>query len=403
MNTIAVLGTHDTKGSELDFVAQRIREEGFEVLKIDVGTGAEPQGHVDISREQVLSEIKGDDFAGNLDEVAGDRGACVAIMGRAAAKLLPRLIAEKRIDAIISLGGGGGTSIGTAAMRAVPIGIPKLMVSTMASGDTSGFVGTKDIVMMPSIVDVAGLNRVSQMVFSQAAAAICGMARAKFDSGSAKPIIVASMFGNTTQCIEIAKPIFESAGYEVLVFHATGTGGRAMEDLIASGMVSAVFDITTTELADELVGGVLSAGPDRLGAAARAGIPTVIAPGCLDMANFGRRETVPKKFQNRTLYQHNPDVTLLRTSVDECKALGTMLAEKADAYHGPVTMLIPTRAISVISAEGQPFHDPAADTALFDSMGQTKQNVQSIDAEINDRSFAEAAANELLRLVQSAK
>lgn len=396
MKTIAVLGTYDTKGDELEFVANKILNQGCSVLRIDVGTGTRPRVTPEITRDALLAGIDAD-----LSDVAGDRGACVTLMGRAAAAMLPKLAAEGRIDALIALGGGGGTSIATAAMRTLPIGFPKLMVSTVASGDTSGYIGTKDIVMMPSVVDVAGLNRISQLIFTRAAGAICGMAKVDIDAESAKPIIVASMFGNTTRCIEIAKPILESAGYEVLVFHATGTGGRAMEDLIASGMVAGVLDITTTELADELLGGIMSAGPHRLEAAGSAGVPTVIAPGCLDMANFGPRNTVPERYSSRRIYEHNPDNTLVRTTTDESAELGRRLAEKANAYRDNVTLMIPTQAISVISAPGQPFHDPSADRALFDAMCKTDKPIIRIDAEINDDSFASAAANELLRMLQS--
>ncbi|TWT92416.1 Tm-1-like ATP-binding domain-containing protein [Stieleria varia] len=394
MPTIAVLGTYDTKGDELEFVARKIFDSGMSVLRVDVGTGGPPSVTPDIPREQVAGTIDAD-----LQTIAGDRGRCVEAMGRAAAKLLSELVDAGRIDGVISLGGGGGTSIATTAMRALPIGFPKLMVSTMASGDTSVYIGTKDIVMMPSVVDVAGLNRISQVIFSRAAGAICGMVAADVETRSAKPIIVASMFGNTTRCIESARPILESAGYEVLIFHATGTGGRAMEDLIASGMVAGVLDLTTTELADELLGGILSAGPNRLSAAAVAGIPTVIAPGCLDMANFGARDTLPERYEGRVIYQHNPTATLVRTNVEECRALGTRLAQQADRYTGPVTIVIPTRAISVISAAGQAFHDVDADQALFDAIEGSSKPVIRIDAEINDESFAVAAANELLRLL----
>lgn len=393
MQTIAVLGTFDTKGVELEFVADRIRSQGLAALRIDVGTGSQPRVSPDISRDQVLAAIDGD-----LSVVGRDRGASVTLMGRAAAALLPTLAAAGRIDGVISLGGGGGTSIATAAMRALPIGFPKLMVSTVASGDTSSYVGTKDIVMMPSIVDVAGLNRISQLIFSRAAGAICGMVRASVASESAKPVIVASMFGNTTGCIDKAKPILEQAGYEVVVFHATGAGGRAMEDLIASGMVAGVLDITTTELADELLGGIMSAGPTRLSAAGAAGVPTVVAPGCLDMANFGPRDTVPEKYRSRVIYEHNPDNTLVRTTTEESTKLGEMLVAKIDQYPGDVTVMLPTRAISVISAPGGPFHNPQSDQALFNAISKTNKHLIRIDAEINDDAFAEAAAEELLRL-----
>jgi uncharacterized protein (UPF0261 family) len=279
-------------------------------------------------------------------------------MGNAAAIVLAKLHAEGRIDGVISLGGGGGTSICTTAMRALPLGVPKLMVSTLASGTTSQYVGVKDITMMPAIVDVAGLNRISRVVLSRAAGAICGMVETPIPAGDDKPLVVASMFGNTTKCVQTAKEILERAGYEVLVFHATGIGGRAMESLIEARLCAGVLDITTTEWADELVGGILGAGQTRLDAAAQTGTPAIITPGCLDMVNFGGPDTVPARFAGRTFYQHNPQVTLMRTTPSECAELGRILAGKANTSRGPVTVLLPRRAISVISAPGQSFHSP---------------------------------------------
>lgn len=399
MATIAVLGTLDSKGAEHAFVADRIRERGHEVLLIDVGTGADPEITPDFNRFQVAA-------AADLDLhpliERQDRGECVVAMSGAAPVLVAKLAQEGRIDAIISLGGGGGTALATAAMRVLPLGFPKLMVSTLASGNTAHYIGETDIVMMPSIVDVQGLNRVSKGVFARAAGAICGMVEAKVDEADAKPLIVCSMFGNTTDCIDFATPIFEAAGYEVLVFHATGTGGRTMEKLIESGGVAGVFDITTTEWADELCGGTLSAGPTRLEAAGKAGVPAVVAPGCLDMANFGERESVPSKFEGRNFYIHNPQVTLMRTTADECAQLGRILADKVNAYTSPVEIFIPKGGISVISREGQPFHDAAADEALFKSIhDHAKVAVHDHLEDINDKAFAEAAAKRLLELIQS--
>lgn len=400
MSTIAILGTLDTKGDEHGYVADLIRSRGHQTLVIDVGTDRPPRLAPDISREEV-ARIAGLDLAGLLTR--RDRGECVAAMAQAAAAVLTKLQAEGKIDGVISLGGGGGTAIATAGMRALPLGFPKLMVTTLASGNTSQYVGVKDIVMMPAVVDVAGLNRLSRVILARAAGAISGMVEIQPPAAQDKPVIVASMFGNTTKCVERAKTILEEAGYEVLVFAATGMGGRTMESLIESGLVAGVLDITTTEWADELVGGVLNAGPTRLDAAANAGIPTVIAPGCLDMVNFGEPSTVPEKFKGRTFYQHNPQVTLLRTNAEECAELGRIIGEKVSKYKGPVSVMIPMKAISVISAPGQAFHDPAADTALFDAL---RNNVKSgapvvdFDCEINDPEFAEACANALLSLIQ---
>ncbi len=287
--TIAVLGTLDSKGHEHAFVADLIQKKGHEVILIDLGTGGDPQITPDISRFGVAEAI-GLDLQALIDKQ--DRGECVVAMSKAAPVFLAKLAQDGKIDGVISLGGGGGTALGTAAMRALPLGFPKLMVSTLASGNTAHYVGTKDITMMPSIVDVAGLNRISKTIFTRAAGAICGMVEAQITQGDDKPLIVASMFGNTTDCINIASKVLEDAGYEVLIFHATGTGGRTMESLIESGMVTGVLDLTTTEWADELLGATLSAGPDRMDAMAKAQVPSVIAPGCLDMANYGERDTL---------------------------------------------------------------------------------------------------------------
>jgi uncharacterized protein (UPF0261 family) len=411
MATIALLGTMDSKGAEHAFVAARIKERGHQVLIIDVGTLGEPNLQPDITRDEVAR-------AGGIDLAAlqtrQDRGESVAAMSQAAPVLLSKLVAEEKIDGVISLGGGGGTAIATAAMRALPIGFPKVMVSTLASGNTAQYVGVKDIVMFPSIVDVAGLNRISRQILTRAAGAICGMVEVGVPALAGrvgatlkrelqldeKPLIVASMFGNTTQCVQHAQKILEQAGYEVLVFHATGTGGRTMESLIESGMVAGVLDITTTEWADELVGGILSAGETRLEAAARLGVPAIVTPGCLDMVNFGPPETVPARFRGRNFYQHNPQVTLMRTTPEECAQLGRIIAEKLSRSHGPLTVLIPQKAVSVISAPGQKFHDPSADRALFDVLKATLRKdieVIEMDCAINDTPFAEACAHALLR------
>jgi len=400
MPRIAVLGTLDSKGAEHGWIAELIRREGFDVLLIDVGSRGEPALVPDLSAAEVAEE-GGEDWRAVFGRQ--DRGECVALMARAAARTLRRLADEGRIDGVISLGGGGGTAIGTAAMRALPIGFPKVMVSTLASGNVAPYVGTVDIVMVPAIVDVAGLNRISRAIFSQAAGAICGMVRAavagrgEVDEG--RPLIVASMFGNTTDCVDEARGVLEEAGYEVLVFHATGQGGRAMESLIGSGLVAGVLDITATEWADELVGGVLGAGPERHEAAGKHGVPAIVVPGCLDMVNFGAPETVPERFVGRTFYHHNPQVTLMRTDAGECGELGRLLAGKVNHYTAPVTVLLPTRAISVISAAGQPFHDPEADCALFDGMRSSLRAdipVIEMDCEINDPAFARACAGALL-------
>jgi uncharacterized protein (UPF0261 family) len=397
MSTVAVLGTFDTKGQEHAFAAQCIRERGHSVVMIDAGGLGDPQCGADITAEAVAAE-------GGVDLAAlrarGDRGAMVEAMAGAAAVALLRLASEGRIHGVLSLGGSGGTAIGTAAMRALPLGLPKVMVSTVASGNTAPYVGDKDIVMMPSIVDVAGLNSFARSVYRRAAWAMCAMVEAAaVAENAAKPLVVASMFGNTTACVERARQRLEAEGYEVLVFHATGAGGRAMEALIESGAVAGVLDVTTTEWADQLVGGVLGAGPTRLEAAARHGVPAIVTPGCLDMVNFGTPETVPARFAGRTLYRHNPQVTLMRTTAGECAELGRIVAEKVNLSRGPVTVLIPLTAISVVSEPGQPFHDAAADHALFAALRQYLRRdipVIEVDATINDPRFADACATALL-------
>ena len=411
MATIAVLGTLDTKGQEHNFVADQIRQRQHDVLMIDVGMMVADGVAVDISCHQVAAAADVD-LAGLL--LRQDRGECVAAMAKAAPVLLAQLQLDGKIDAVISLGGGGGTAIASAAMRVLPLGFPKLMVSTLASGNTAPYVGTSDLVMMPSIVDVAGLNRVSRMVFKRAATVICAMAESAAGEASQlqkenaddRPLIAASMFGNTTDCVNFAIPPLEAAGYEVLVFHATGIGGRAMEGLIRSGMVVGVLDITTTEWADELAGGVLSAGADRLDATAAANVPSVVVPGCLDMVNFGEPDTVPAIYADRLFYHHNPQVTLMRTNPEECSQLGRILAEKINRYQAPVSVLLPVKAVSVISAPGQPFHDPEADSALFEALTQNlNPNVEllAVHCAINDKVFGQACAQALLRNLQQVK
>ena len=397
MKTIAVLGTLDSKAEEHTYVADIIRSRGHRVLLVDVGCLEPPRVQPDVTREEV-AEAGGVDLAAL--RVRQDRGESVSAMAGAAGKIAEKLAAAGRIHGMISLGGGGGTAIGTAAMRALPVGFPKLMVSTLAAGNTLPYVGTKDIVMFPSIVDVSGLNRISRVLLARAAGAICGMVEVEPEAAEDKPLVVASMFGNTTGCVNAAKKILEDAGYEVLVFHATGIGGRIMESIIESGMVSGVLDVTTTEWADELVGGRLGGGPTRLEAAGKAGVPAVVGPGCLDMVNFGERPTIPEKFADRLFYHHNPQVTLMRTTPEECAELGHILAEKVNHYTAPVTVLLPKGGISVISAPGGVFHDGAADAALFKGIREgLKPSVplQEVEGNINDEAYSRACAEALLR------
>ena len=403
MATVAIVGTFDTKGPDHGFVAAAVRRLGHEPLLIDVGTGGAASIPADISAAEVAAASGEPGYEALLGR--RDRGECVAFMGRAAARLVQRLAAEGRIHGILSLGGGGGTAIATAAMRALPLGFPKLMVSTLASGQTAPYVGTTDIVMMPAVTDIAGINRVSRIVYENAAGAICGMVtaaqgRATLAGGDGgKPLIVASMFGNTTPCVMEAKRVLEQAGYDVLVFAATGAGGRAMESLIASGLVSGVLDLTTTEWADELVGGVLTAGPERLDAAAKAGVPAVIAPGCLDMVNFGEPSSVPATFKQRQFHAHNPQVTLMRTTPDENRALGRILAEKINRSTGPVAVYFPLGGLSQIGAAGGAFVNRGADEALLASIREhLRGDIPLVvhEGPINDPAFARACAEALL-------
>ncbi len=397
--TVALLGALDTKGREYGFLRQCIQDRGYDTLLIDVGVLGPPTVWPDITRQQV-AEAAGVDI--RILATQRDRGQAMAAMARGAELLVSRLYAEGKFQGIIAMGGGGGTSVAAAAMRALPYGVPKVIISTVAGGDVSGYVGIKDIVMIPSVVDIAGLNRFTRRVIAQAAGAICGMLSAEVPPCEDKPLIAATMFGNTTPCIEQAKRILEEAGYEVLVFHATGTGGKTMESLVREGLFAGVLDITTTEWADELVGGVLAAGPHRLEAAADSGIPAVVAPGCLDMVNFWAPETIPAAFRGRRFYQHNPNITLMRTTPEECARLGQIIAEKLNRSKGAVTVLIPLRGWSMIDCPGGPFWWPEADEAFRLSLRQHLRPdipVIELDANINDAAFAEAAARELLRLL----
>jgi uncharacterized protein (UPF0261 family) len=385
MPTVLLIGTLDTKGEELAFVAARLRDAGVDVLVADAGTGGPPVGlEPDVSL---------------ASESYDDRGEAVGAMASAAAALAARLHQEGRIDGVLGAGGSGNTAIATAAMRALPVGVPKLMVSTMAAGDTRDYVGGVDVALLASVTDVAGLNSISARILANAAAAMAGMVGAPpVELGEQRPLIGATMFGVTTPCVTRARERLEARGYEVLVFHATGTGGRAMEALVSGGYLAGVLDVTTTELCDDLVGGVLSAGPDRLEAAGRAGLPQVVSLGALDMVNFGARDTVPPQFSDRNLYVHNPSVTLMRTTPAECAELGRRIAAKLSAATGPVAMFVPLGGVSMIDAPGQPFWDPEADAALFDAIRSgVGSNVElvELDCNVNDEAFADTMVDML--------
>ena len=401
MATVLLLGTLDTKGEEYAYLRERLELGGAQVLVADVGTGGPPHGcEPDIAREEVAR-------AAGLDLGAlTDRGEAVAAMSGAAAALARRLHEEGRIHGVLAAGGSGNTAIATHAMQALPVGVPKLMVSTVAAGDTRDYVGGSDVTLMASVTDVAGLNSISRQILVNAAAAMAGMVLAPpVEARESRPLVGATMFGVTTPCVTRAREQLEARGYEVLVFHATGTGGRAMEALVAGGFLAGVLDATTTELCDELVGGVLSAGPDRLEAAGRAGLPQVVSLGALDMVNFGARATVPPKFEDRNLYVHNPSITLMRTTPEECAELGRRIARKLSAATGPVALFVPLGGVSMIDAEGQPFHDPGADAALFgalrEGLGENVELVE-LDNNVNDEAFADAMAEKLDSFLKAA-
>lgn len=399
MATIVVMGTLDTKGAELEFMKEQIQQRGHRALVVDVGVLGEPLFDAEVKRADVAA-AGGAELATLVAE--NDRGRAVTAMSQGASEIALRLLERGEIDGIIGMGGGAGTSVGTAAMRALPLGIPKVMVSTLASSDVRGFVGVKDIMMVPAIVDISGLNRIARGVFTRAAAAIVAMVEAQVPEGDDAPTIVASMFGNTTQCVEAARAIVEKQGYEVLIFHAVGVGGQTMESLVEAGHAMGVLDVTLTEWADELVGGVLSAGPSRLEAAARTGTPAVIAPGCVDMVNFWGLDSVPEHLRNRKIYQHNANVTLLRTNVEENAEIGRIIAEKLNLSVGPVAVYLPLRGVSVLASPGNPFHWPEADAALFNSLKSNLRGdiaVHEIDTAINHLEFAAAMAHGLLEML----
>lgn len=398
--TIAIIGALDTKGQEYEFLKAEIEKRGCTTLVVDTGVLGEAAFEPEVSRERV-AEAGGRSLS-QLIEMK-DRGEAMAVITAGVAVVARELYKQGQIDGMISMGGGGGTVIGTSAMRALPVGFPKLMVSTLASGDTAAYVGTTDITMMPSVVDVAGINRISRRIYTNAAGAICGMVLGEIEQGDDKPLIAASMFGNTTIAVDHAREIMEDKGYEVLVFHATGTGGQTMEALIADNFITGVLDITTTEWADEVCGGVLSAGPERLEAAAQAGIPQVVVPGCIDMCNFWARDTVPEKYAERIFYEWNPNVTLMRTTPEENQRMGKIFAEKLNAARGPVTVIIPLKGVSQIDLEGQPFYWPETIHAFTSALkGDLRGDIPilELDYDINAPEFSGKVAETLIAMLE---
>ncbi len=394
--SVVVVGTLDTKGEEIAFARDVIQAQGVAVHVVDVGVMGGPGFDPDTSASEV-AEAAGT----TLDALreAGDRGAAIEAMGEGAVEVVTQLHEEGALDAVLGLGGSGNTSIATTAMRALPVGVPKVMVSTMASGDTEPYVGARDVMMLYSVADIEGLNQLSRQVIANAALAVVGMVENDPDVAVAdRPTVGITMFGVTTPCVQAAREYLEEHDYETIVFHATGTGGRAMESLVEEGVIDGVLDVTTTEWADELVGGVLSAGPHRLEAAAEAAVPQVVSTGALDMVNFGPRESVPEEFEGREFHVHNPQVTLMRTTAEENAELGAVIAEKLNAATGPTALALPLGGVSMLDVEGAEFHDPQADAALFDALRENLDDEVTLlerDAVINDEEFARAMAAKL--------
>ncbi|MCH9653532.1 MAG: Tm-1-like ATP-binding domain-containing protein [Planctomycetes bacterium] len=388
---IYAMATMDTKGDELCFVADCIRRIGLDVVLVDLST----QGSS--NRADITARTVAQAHPAGPDQVLGqsDRGQAVTKMSEALQHWLSAEVSSETVAGVIALGGSGGTAIVAPALQALPIGLPKLIVSTVASGNTQPYVGHSDITMMYSVVDVAGLNSVSRQVLSNAAHAITGMvAHACVISGD-RPAIGMTMFGVTTPCVDMVRETLETKGFDPLVFHATGTGGQAMEKLVSDGLIGGVLDITTTEVADEVVGGIMPGGPHRFDAIIESGIPYIMSLGALDMVNFGARQTVPERFTDRHFLIHNPQVTLMRTTVEENRQIAKWIAEKVNRSTAPVEILIPEQGVSMLDSEGEAFYDPQADQALFDTL---EQEVQQTDTRritrhpchINDSVFAKA-------------
>ena len=400
VKTIVVVGSLDTKGHEFAYVKQMIEQHGLNTLVVDFGVLEDPVFKPNIDRYQVAKAGGGD-----LEYLlSGDhKDEAMKTMAEGLCVVVRKLFDDGRLDGILGMGGGGGTSIATAAMRTLPYGVPKMMLSTMAGGDVSEYTGIKDITLMPSVVDVAGFNPISRKIYANAAGAIAGMVMQESPSADDdKPLIAASMFGNTTKSVDRARQRIENEGYDVLVFHATGTGGKTMESLISEGFIEGSLDITTTELADEVCGGVLSAGPDRCMAASRAGIPAVIVPGCVDMANFFSVDSVPEKYKKRNLYKWNPNITLLRTNIEENKQIGNMIADAANASTAPVAIILPLHGVSMLDSPGGDFWDPEADNACFEAIKENLNPgipVVEMENNINDVEFSDKVAATLLDML----
>lgn len=398
MATVALIGTLDSKGSEYAFLRDKVVQAGCATIMINAGVFTDPDYHVEYGRAEVAAAAGAD-----IEELAavGDRGNAVALQAEGAANLVEQLWMENRLDGVIGLGGSGGTALISRAMRQLPIGVPKLLVSTMASGDTSHYVDTTDITMMYSVVDIAGINKVSAEILNNAACAIAGMARgheAYHPEGDERPLIGATQYGTTTKCVDTARDWLEDAGYGVIAFHATGPGGRSMEALMASGHIVASLDITTTELMDEVAGGTTTAGPDRLEMAGSLGLPQVVSVGASDQITFRPPSAIPELLRHRHSYRHNPSITLVRSNAAEMAEYGRMLCSKLNRASGPVSVFVPLRSLSEYDEKGGVFHDPDANSALFEvlraGLGPGVELVE-MDNDINDPEFALAMASRL--------
>jgi uncharacterized protein (UPF0261 family) len=399
MKSVVAAGALDTKGADYEFLVERLRAHGVNALTVDFGVLGDPPFVPDVTNAEIAR-------AGGVEistlRESKDKTLAMRVMAEGLPRILSRLRDEGRLDGVCGMGGSGGTTILSAGVRGLPIGIPKLLISTVAAGDMSGYVGSADVTMMHSVVDVAGLNRISRQIYTNAAAAIAGMVKAiQPESTGERPLLAASMFGNTTTCIDRVRTSLDRAGWEVLVFHATGTGGKTMQRLASEGLLAGLLDLTTTELADEVCGGVFSAGPERLKIGAASPIPVVLAPGCIDMCNFGSRASVPVKYNSRLLYEWNANVTLMRTNVEENRTIGGLIAETANRCAGPAAVLLPLRGVSMLDSSGGPFWDADSDAACFDAIrSHVKRGIQVIEvkANINDPVFADRATHVFLEL-----
>lgn len=404
MKTIALIGTFDTKGEEYLYVKNKIEDLGVRTLTIHAGI-FEAAFSPDIDHDSV--GVLGEESIAELQEKK-DRGHAMEVMAKGLCALIPKLYEEGLFDAVLALGGTGGTSLVTPCMRLLPLGVPKIMVSTMASGDVSRYVGTSDILMMPSIVDVAGINRISSQVLTHAVHAIVGMVEHEnTDIPVKKPLIAATMYGVTTPCIMRAKEYLEQEGYEVIIFHASGTGGKMMESLINSGIVDGVLDLTTTEWIDEIAGGIMAAGPERLDAAALNGIPQVVSVGAADMITFGERSSLPEKYKNRVVYMHNPAITVVKSNIEENIAFGIKVGEKLNQCKSNAALLLPIRGVSMNDKAGSKYYGPKEDQALFITLKKVINNplveIIDVDAHINEEVFAISAAKMLIALMEMKK